>query len=128
MKEHETLCVAPEVGGRLLGYGFGGGMHASGPGFACGLHLMAVLPDGRAAKCTFYGDRPAGTAEEGLRVCWERIRPVRLDELDCDCAVREACRGGCRYRAELFAGPRGRDPYRCALYGFIDRGSQDLLS
>jgi len=128
LKENEELGVPPEVGGRFLGYGYGGGMHASGPGFACGLHLMAILPDGHAAKCTFYGDRPAGTVEEGLRACWERIQPVRLDDLDCDCEVREACRGGCRYRAELLGHPKGKDRYRCALYGFIDRVKEDLLS
>lgn len=115
------LAVSPEVGGRCLGYGYGGGMHATGPGYACGLHLMAVLADGRAAKCTFYGDRPVGTIDEGLRTCWQRVRPVRLEHLDCSCEFREACRGGCRYRAETIDAPRGRDLYRCALYGVIDK-------
>jgi radical SAM protein with 4Fe4S-binding SPASM domain len=128
MKEHMAIGVPPEVGGKFLGYGYGGGMHASGPGYACGLHLMAVLPDGHAAKCTFYGDRPAGRVEEGLRACWERIRPVRLDDLDCDCEVREACRGGCRFRAQLFGHARGKDPYRCALYGLVDKTKEGLLS
>jgi radical SAM protein with 4Fe4S-binding SPASM domain len=121
LKHNHELVVSPEEGGKFLGYGYGGGMHAMGPGYACGLHLMAVLPDGTAAKCTFYGDRSVGTISEGLRTCWQRIRPVRLDSLDCKCEYLEACRGGCRYRAELLENPLGRDLYRCSLYGVIDK-------
>ena len=121
LKDNQELTVSPEQGGRYLGYGYGGGMHATGPGFACGLHLMAVLPDGTAAKCTFYGDRAVGTIGEGLRACWQRIRPIRLEHLDCKCEYLEACRGGCRYRAELLDNPQGRDLYRCSLYGVIDK-------
>ncbi len=121
LKDNRELTVSPEEGGKYLGYGYGGGMHATGPGYACGLHLMAVLPDGTAAKCTFYGDRAVGTIGEGLRTCWQRIRPVKLDSLDCKCEYLEACRGGCRYRAELLENPQGRDLYRCSLYGVIDK-------
>jgi radical SAM protein with 4Fe4S-binding SPASM domain len=121
MMQNPDLRLTPAEGGKYLAYGFGGGMHGSGDGFGCGLHLLAVLPDGRAAKCTFYGDRPAGSIGEGLRTCWERVRPVRLDSLACSCGHIESCRGGCRYRAELLEGPGGRDLYRCALYGVIDK-------
>jgi radical SAM protein with 4Fe4S-binding SPASM domain len=121
LRDNAALVVTPETGGRYLGYGFGGGMHASGRGFACGMHLMAVMPDGSAGKCTFYADRANGTIGEGLRTCWERIKPLRLDSLSCSCDYLEACRGGCRYRAELVDGPGGRDLYRCSLYGLIDK-------
>lgn len=121
LQDNSALTVTPEEGGRYLGYGFGGGMHAVGKGYACGLHLMAVLPDGSAAKCTFYGDRTVGSVSEGLSSCWSRIRPVRLEHLDCKCEYLEACRGGCRYRAELLDSPQGRDLYRCSLYGVIDK-------
>ena len=121
LQDNSAFAVTPEEGGRYLGYGYGGGMHAVGKGYACGRHLMAVLPDGTAAKCTFYGDRPVGTVGEGLRSCWNRIRPIRLEHLDCTCEYLEACRGGCRYRAELLDGPQGRDLYRCSLYGVIDK-------
>jgi radical SAM protein with 4Fe4S-binding SPASM domain len=121
LKDNSELTVSPEVGGRYLGYGYGGGMHATGPGYACGLHLMAVLPGGTAAKCTFYGDRAVGTIGEGLRACWQRIRPIKLERLDCKCEYVEACRGGCRYRAELLDNPQGRDLYRCSLYGVLDK-------
>jgi radical SAM protein with 4Fe4S-binding SPASM domain len=121
LRDNRELMVSPEEGGKYLGYGYGGGMHATGSGYACGLHLMAVLPDGTAAKCTFYGDRAVGTIGEGLRTCWQRIRPIRLDSLDCKCEYLETCRGGCRYRAELLKNPHGRDLYRCSLYGLIDK-------
>ncbi len=124
LREHDDLAVAPELGGILLGYGYGGGMHATSPGYGCGLHLMAVLPDGSAAKCTFYGDRPVGTVSDGLRACWERVRPVRLEDLECACEFLEVCRGGCRYRAELLDNAAGRDLYRCSLYGVRDRARQ----
>ncbi|MDA8098009.1 MAG: radical SAM protein [Nitrospiraceae bacterium] len=117
----EGLLVGPERGGKYLGYGYGGGMHASGAGYACGLHLMSIQPDGTAAKCTFYADRPAGAISEGLQACWSRIRPRRLDSLECSCTFIDACRGGCRYRAELLGNASGRDLYRCSLYGIIDR-------
>lgn len=121
LKDDRELTVTPEEGGRYLGYGYGGGMHSTGSGYACGLHLMAVLPDGTAAKCTFYGDRAVGTIAEGLHTCWQRIRPIKLESLECKCEYIEACRGGCRYRAELLDNPQGRDLYRCSLYGVIDK-------
>jgi radical SAM protein with 4Fe4S-binding SPASM domain len=117
--EGSDLQVTPETGGRYLAYGFGGGLHAGAPGFACGLHLMSVSADGRASRCTFYSSEPAGRIEEGLAVCWSRISPVRLEDLGCDCRHREDCRGGCRYRAELLGDARGRDLYRCALYDIL---------
>ena len=112
--------VTPDKGGKYLGYGYGGGLHAGDRGFACGLHLMSVMADGRVSKCTFYADRPAGRVEEGLRECWERIPPVSLAELRCDCEHTETCRGGCRYRAEVLGDPLGKDLYRCAFYDIMD--------
>ena len=121
LRENAEFWVNPEEGGRYLGYGYGGGVHASGTGYACGLHLMSVMANGNVAKCTFYGgDRTVGTIDQGLRSSWQRIQPVLLKDLACDCEFIEACRGGCRYRAELIEGPRGRDLYRCALYGIIN--------
>lgn len=118
MSEHPELRVPPEVGGRLLGYGFGEGLHGGAGGYACGVHLMSVMADGRAAKCSFYAEDAAGHISEGLRECWSRIRPIKLSELACDCGMIEACRGGCRFRAELMSGPRGRDPYKCESLGY----------
>jgi radical SAM protein with 4Fe4S-binding SPASM domain len=120
LKENAEFWISPEEGGKYLGYGYGGCLHATGPGYACGLHLMSVLATGNIAKCTFYGDHTIGTVDQGLRSSWHRIQPVQLKELACDCEFIEACRGGCRYRAELIDGPRGRDLYRCTLYGIIN--------
>ncbi len=119
LKSNREFYLTPEEGGTYLAYGYGGGLHSTGAGYACGLHLMAVMPDGRTAKCTFYGDEAAGTIDEGLRACWSRIRPLKLGTLPCDCDYREVCRGGCRYRAELLDGAGGKDLYRCALYGIV---------
>jgi len=119
LKEHADFIVDPDVGGKYLGYGYGDGMHLAGHGFACGLHLMAVMANGTFAKCSFYGGKSLGTIHEGMATAWARVRPVPLRELSCACDYLEVCRGGCRYRAELIDGPRGRDLYRCTLYGII---------
>ena len=119
LKENSDLCVSPEEGGKYLGYGYGGGLHSSGQGYGCGLHLMSVMADGQIAKCSFYRDSAAGSISEGLGAVWNKIRPVRLSDLSCNCEYLEVCRGGCRFRAELLAGKSGKDLYRCTLYGII---------
>ena len=116
LAKNKQFQINPELGGKYLRYGYGGGMHASSTGFACGLHLMSVMADGRVAKCTFYADTPVGKAAEGIRECWQRIKPIRLEELHCDCSYLESCRGGCRYRAELSGNPLGKDLYKCHSY------------
>lgn len=119
LEKNVEFHIRHDEGGKYLRYGFGGGIHTAASGFACGLHLMAVMADGKVAKCTFYADSAVGGVEEGLKVCWQRIKPIRLDELKCDCEYIESCRGGCRYRAELFGDPLGKDFDRCVLHGFI---------
>ena len=126
LKENNEFQISPEEGGRYLRYSYGGGIHSSSPGFACGLHLMAVMVDGKVAKCSFYSDRAVGRIEEGLRKCWQRIKPIRLKELKCDCEYIESCRGGCRYRAELSGDPLGKDLYRCALYGILGKSRHEV--
>lgn len=136
LKEHSLVQVSPREAGRYLNYGFGAGLHGGGEGFACGLHLLSVLADGRIAKCAFYADAPLGTLAEGLQECWSRLVPVKLADLECaalSCAVIEQCRGGCRYRAAVtgsedsYAGTgerpdalsMRRDLYRCHAYDII---------
>jgi radical SAM protein with 4Fe4S-binding SPASM domain len=121
LRANRDLQLEPEEGGGYLRYGFGEGLHAGAAGFACGLHLMSVSAAGKASKCSFYSEAGVGTVEEGLRECWGRIVPLRLEELRCDCDHLEACRGGCRYRAEVLGDPLGKDLYRCALYDIIDQ-------
>ncbi len=119
LREHEEFFVTPEEGGKYLGYSFGGGLHSSEQGFGCGFHLMAVMAGGKIAKCTFYEDRAVGAVDQGLMNAWRKIEPVRLKDLTCACEYVEVCRGGCRYRAELFGGKGGKDLYRCILYGIL---------
>ncbi len=121
LKENAEFQIRPEIGGRYLKYGYGGGLHTASPDFACGLHLMAIMADGTVAKCTFYSNSVVGSFEEGLRECWKKIEPIRLDDLKCDCEYIESCRGGCRYRAGLSGDPLGKDLDRCALYCINDR-------
>lgn len=120
LADNEKSQVTPSTGGRYLKYGFGEGLHSGGEGFGCGLHLMSIMADGKVSKCTFYADRSVGTVQDGLRKCWQRISPVRLNSLTCDCKYLASCRGGCRYRAEVLGNARGKDLYRCALYDIIE--------
>jgi radical SAM protein with 4Fe4S-binding SPASM domain len=99
----------------LLDYSFGGGYHGRSEGFACGRHLMTVLPDGNAVKCGFYPNKPLGDARDGLIGCWLKQEQLPLSALEChDCPVITQCGGGCRFRA---AHPLAPDPAMCARYG-----------
>lgn len=119
LKHNPEFQISPEVGGKYLRYGFGGGIHTSSPGFACGTHLMAVTADGKTAKCTFFAEFAAGRIQEGLRESWQKIEPVRLDTLSCDCDYVNECRGGCRYRAFLLGDAKGKDLYKCHSYNIL---------
>ncbi|MBI5212173.1 MAG: radical SAM protein [Nitrospirae bacterium] len=119
LKDNLLFQVAPEVAGKYLNYGFGDGLHGGGEGFACGLHLMSVLANGDAAKCAFYSHMPVGNIKEGLMALWVKMKPIKLGELECfhaSCQFMDACRGGCRFRAEDI---HKRDLYRCHAYGII---------
>ncbi|MDP2157292.1 MAG: SPASM domain-containing protein, partial [Nitrospirota bacterium] len=120
LAENDKFQVTPETGGEYLKYGFGEGLHGGGEGFGCGLHLMSVMADGKITKCTFYADRAVGTVHDDLLESWQKIAPVRLSDLACDCAYLASCRGGCRYRAEILGDACGKDLYRCKLYDIIN--------
>lgn len=121
LRSNKELTLSPKKGGKYLRYGFGKDLHTTSSGFGCGLNLMAVTAKGEITKCTFYVNKAVGTIREGLRKCWERIKPVRLEDLKCDCEYIEDCRGGCRFRAEILTGdPLGKDLYRCSYFG-VDR-------
>ncbi len=131
LKHNALFHVPPAKAGQYLNYGFGGGLHSGGDGYACGLHLMSVLANGAVAKCAFYAESPLGSAREGLRECWTRLKPVKLEELQCAgvcCPVIDECRGGCRFRASTddhLPGSKSeevqsrRDIYKCFAYGII---------
>ena len=118
LEDNPEFQLSPEQGGKYMRYSIGNGPHAGTPGFACGLHLMAVMADGKVSKCTFYSASSVGRIEEGLRKCWQKIKPVTLDKLKCDCKHIESCRGGCRYRAGLLGDPLGKDLYKCNFYDY----------
>ena len=112
---NRELCISEAEAAPYMAYGFGGGYHGSSDGFACGRHLLTVLPTGQAVKCGFYADQTLGDARAGLMACWQRLRHIPLSELAChDCQVAEVCAGGCRFRARH---PLGPDHVMCSLYG-----------
>jgi radical SAM protein with 4Fe4S-binding SPASM domain len=115
LMKNPDLVVPYETAARYLKYGFGGGYHGSSEGFACGRHLMTVMPDGQAVKCGFYAEQPLGDARKSLKHCWLKMTHVPLDQLECKgCEALEECRGGCRFRAPH---PLAPDPAMCAFYG-----------
>lgn len=119
LEQNMDLSVSPDIAGKYLNYGFGEGLHGGDEGFACGLHLLSVLADGSICKCAFYSNNKIGDIFEGLRKNWEKIRPIRLDELECfslSCKVIDVCRGGCRFRAK---DKYKRDICKCYSYGII---------
>jgi radical SAM protein with 4Fe4S-binding SPASM domain len=126
LKEYPEFQISPAAGGKYLRYGYGEGLHAGASGFACGVHLMAVMADGKIAKCTFYADNAVGSIEDGLRESWQKIKPVKIDALTCDCHYLNECRGGCRYRALLLGDELGKDFYKCHSYDILDAGESKV--
>jgi radical SAM protein with 4Fe4S-binding SPASM domain len=115
LSRHQDLSVPCEEAAPLMEYAFGGGYHGSADGYACGRHLMAVMPDGQAVKCGFYRNEPLGDAASSLSGCWSRMPHIPLGDLVCaGCSVIEECRGGCRFRAKDRYAP---DPAMCRLFG-----------
>ena len=115
LEQNPDLAVPYESAAPLMDYAFGGGYHGSSDGFACGRHLMTVMPTGKAVKCGFYEDRSLGDARKSLRSCWLNMEHIPLAALECKgCPVLEECAGGCRFRAEH---PLGPDKAMCARYG-----------
>ena len=119
MEREAGLMVDPRTAGPFLNHSYGGAIHEPIPGYACGAHLMAVMADGHAARCGFYAGEPVGTISEGLAACWQKVRKLPLDELDCDCEFIEDCRGGCRFRASGYNSPMGADLCQCYRYGAL---------
>ncbi len=115
LETHRDLAVSCREAVPFLDYAFGGGYHGASEGFACGRHLMTVMPDGRAVKCGFYREKSLGDARIDLRECWLKMEHVPLSRLECNsCSALNDCRGGCRYRAP---GPLAPDPVMCCYHG-----------
>jgi radical SAM protein with 4Fe4S-binding SPASM domain len=114
LEQNQDLAVPYEVAAPFMDYAYGGGYHGSTDGFACGRHLMTVLPSAKAVKCGFYHGVPLGDARKGLRSCWLNLEHIPVKELECrGCPVLDECAGGCRFRAEH---PLAPDKAMCAYY------------
>jgi len=77
------------------------------------------------AKCGLFRREPVGSTDEGLRICWERIPRIRLNELNCRCEQKEECRGGCRYRAKINGDLYAPDLLQCYARGVLKGGEHD---
>lgn len=115
LKDHQNLLVSYAEAAPFVAHAYGGGYHGSADGYACGRHLLTVLPDGQAVKCGFYREGTLGDGRQGLRECWLKLEHIPLSSLECrDCPIIEDCAGGCRFRAPH---PLAPDPLMCNLYG-----------
>lgn len=113
--DYPQLLVPVEQGVPFLDFAFGGGYHGASDGFACGRHLLTILPSGLAAKCGFYAATPLGDARQGLLDCWRKLEHIPTASLSCrGCPVLDDCAGGCRFRA---AAPLAPDLVMCARHG-----------
>jgi radical SAM protein with 4Fe4S-binding SPASM domain len=117
LAENRELLLPPAEAANYMSLGFGGSHHGGAEGYACGSHLCAVGARGQVGKCGFYLDNPAGRLPEGLRDCWDRLAPLELSKLSCDCEHISTCKGGCRFRAASYTGEFGPDPVRCHNLG-----------
>jgi radical SAM protein with 4Fe4S-binding SPASM domain len=97
---------------------FGAEVHQSNGDYVCGAHLGAIQSNGKLTKCGFYEDWTGGNVSIGLREAWKKLPKMKLSELACDCPYLCNCRGGCRFRAEVYnkGNRQGADPVRCLLY------------
>lgn len=116
-----VLDALPGIFGRAFG---GGAHHSVCSDLTCGAHLCAVMADGAVCKCGFYADSPVGTVSGGLAAAWAAMPRITLGELECDCAMINECRGGCRYRAEMAGNRLGEDPVMCAANGLPRKTSR----
>ena len=122
LAENKVFVLNVNEAAKYLSYGFGSGAHESTGDHTCGSHMCSVSPEGSVSKCGFFEDRPAGDVKN-LRSAWEdlcRKYLFTLDELDCrDCTKIHECRGGCRFRAELYRGTYAPDPVMCHANGVL---------
>uniref|UniRef100_A0A7C4AJ04 Radical SAM protein n=1 Tax=Thermodesulfovibrio aggregans TaxID=86166 RepID=A0A7C4AJ04_9BACT len=122
LKLNTHLWVTPDKAGNIMKrYGFSKENHPRADGYGCGAHLLAVMPDGKAAFCSFYEDSPIGEIDEGLGKLWAMKNQILLKDLECskiNCPFLSECRGGCRFRAITLSGNSSSpDLFRCYQFG-----------
>lgn len=87
-------------------------------GCEAGRSLMAMRSDGRVAGCSFWREETSPDARLPLEAAWrahealERFRAWHADPREpcASCALRPACRGGCRIVAARAGDPSAPDP------------------
>ncbi len=122
LKENKALWLTPVEAGPYLNYGYGGGLHESKKNTTCGAHLCAILSDSKVCKCGLFSQESVGSIDEGLRTCWQKIKRIPLESLNCRCPEIETCRGGCRYRAQTSRGLLEPDLFQCYARGVLKGG------
>lgn len=125
MKNYLSLAVPPKIGSQFLKYSFGGEGHLPFGKYACGVHLMAIMPDGRTDKCGYFVSKKSPQIKIGLKKCFLKTKKIKLSELKkCrQCRFLLECRGGCRARAGSII---DKDPYLCYYnYSYL-RGGDSL--
>ncbi len=122
LKLNTQLWVTPDKAGNIMKrYGFSKENHPRADGYGCGAHLLAVMPNGKVAFCSFYEDSPIGEINEGLGKLWAMKNQILLKDLECskiNCPFLNECRGGCRFRAIMLSGNNvSPDLFRCYQFG-----------
>jgi radical SAM protein with 4Fe4S-binding SPASM domain len=93
------------------------GPHKSTTIYACGTHMIAVMPDGTYSSCPVLRDSLGKANETSLADAWKSKKRIKIDELsDCkSCETIESCKGGCRYNAMENGNIYGKDPLACEI-------------
>lgn len=109
--------LTPEVA-NLISWQFGAEIHESEKNEICGAHLACLKPDGHLTKCGFYGrEWSGGSVWKGLEKAWRKLPRMKVTDLECRCRFLKDCKGGCRFRAEVYNSKCGPDPIKCLVYG-----------
>lgn len=103
----------------FLSWQFGAEVHESGRNDICGTHLACLKPYGYLTKCGFYEkDWTGGSIWRGLAKAWQSLPRMKVSSLACQCDFLADCKGGCRFRAEVYNRNRyGPDPVKCLVFG-----------
>lgn len=99
-------------------YAFGSKIHESCGNHICGTYMASITPAGELLKCDYYEDWSGGNVKQGLFNAWKNLPRIFLSDLECDCKYLDTCRGGCRYRAELYNNFNrlAPDPVACQIH------------
>ncbi len=105
---------------KLMKYSFGSEVHEGAGDQVCGAHLASITTEGMLLKCDYYLDWRGGNVKKGLLNAWINLPRISIFDLECECEHLKICRGGCRYRAELYNNNNrlAPDPVACRLYQY----------